>query len=1195
MSLPLIPTSALPQNPEQTVVWTGLNGCGDSLALATAIAQEKRLLVIVTPDTQTALRLEHELSFFLDNAYPILQFPDWETLPYDVFSPLPEIISERIRTLALLPETKRGALIVPVSTLMQRLAPREHILAHSFAIEVGGTLNLELTRARLEAVGYQCVSQVYQHAEFAVRGSIIDLFPMGSKQPYRIELFDDDVESIRSFNPDTQMSQEKMDKIELFPAREFPFTDEAIKHFRQAFREQFPDASAKNNLYLDVSKQIAPAGIEYYLPLFVDRTESLFAYLPKTALFVLPAGFADGAQRFYGEAEERYQQRKYDIDRPLLPPARLFLSAEEIQQQTDSFSRIVLDIQDVGRNKPIGVSGEANLPETPAHAGAGPTYSGLASHSFNYLTLPDVAIDSRLKEPAQGLRQFIEGFSGKILFVAETAGHREGLIDKLKSVKLTVKQVQSWPEFLKSEQSPCIVVAPMDQGLWLDQTTTAMDGGSAANRLERLPPLAVITETQLSGAKAQQRRRRRLSAARELENIFNNLDELTIGSPVVHQEHGVGRYLGLQILNVGGIDAEFLMLEYAHNDKLYVPVSSLHLIGRYSGVSAENAPLHRLGTDQWSKAKKKAMERARDVAAELLDIHAKRAARQGFAFNVDNSDYEAFAAAFPFEETPDQLSAIDAILQDMAAPQPMDRVVCGDVGFGKTEVAMRAAFVAVQSGKQVAVLVPTTLLAQQHYQNFRDRFADWPVRVEVTSRFVTPKQQKTIADDLAEGKVDIVIGTHKLLSKDMKYQALGLVIIDEEHRFGVTQKEHFKKLRYELDLLTLTATPIPRTLNMAMSGLRDISIIATPPPNRHAIKTFISEWIDSQIQEACRREIKRGGQVFFLHNDVKTMDKMARELEALVPEARIQIAHGQMAERELEQIMLDFYHQRFNLLIATTIIESGIDVPSANTIVINRADKLGLAQLHQLRGRVGRSHHRAYAYCIVPPKSLMSKDAIKRLEAFETSGELGAGFMLSSHDMEIRGAGELLGDEQSGQIQEIGFTMYTELLERAVKALQSGKQPELDAPLDTGPEVDLQIAALIPEDYLPDIHARLVLYKRISSAETEDDLRKLKIEMIDRFGLLPDQVKALFAITELKQQAAHLGIKKIEAHGTGGRIMFSTSPQIDAGELITMIQSQSQVYKFDGADKLRFTHTFKDMEDKVAFLEKLLIRLGPKS
>lgn len=1148
MSLPLIPASALPAQPAQTVSWTGLHGCGDALSLATAIQQEPRLLVIVTPDHQSALRLEHELGFFLNGELPILHFPDWETLPYDVFSPLPEIVSERLKTLALLPETRRGALILSIATLMHRLAPREHVLAHSFAIEVGGTLNLELTRLKLESVGYQCVSQVYQHAEFAVRGAILDLFPMGSRQPFRIELFDDEVESIRSFDPDTQMSQQKMARIELFPAREFPFTDAAIKHFRQAFREQFPDASAKNPLYVDVSRQIAPAGIEYYLPLFVERTESLFAYLPASALFILPAGFADSAGRFYTEAEERYRQRCHDRERPIMPPDKLFLHQQELLAHSRRFSCIVLD----------------------ADADSG--------FRFGFEPPPQVAIDNRQKEPVQALRRFLESFPGRVLFAAETAGHREALIDRLKSYKIAVRQLQSWPEFLTGDQSPCILVAPLEHGLLLTD-----------------PPLAIITDSQLSGERVQQRRRRRKSAARELENIFNNLDELHIGSPVVHQEHGVGRYLGLQTLNVGGIEAEYLLLEYANQDKLYVPVSSLHLIGRYSGISAEQAPLHRLGSDQWHKARKKAMERARDVAAELLDIHARRAARQGFAFQLDESGYAAFAAAFPFEETPDQQSAIEAIMHDMQSPQPMDRVVCGDVGFGKTEVAMRAAFIAVQSGKQVAVLVPTTLLAQQHFQNFRDRFADWPVRIEVMSRFVTPKQQKAIAEELADGKVDIVIGTHKLLSREMQYRSLGLVIIDEEHRFGVTQKEHFKKLRHELDLLTLTATPIPRTLNMAMSGLRDISIIATPPPNRHAIKTFVSEWVDSLIQEACQREIKRGGQVFFLHNDVKTMDKMAATLALLVPDARIRIAHGQMAERELEQIMLDFYHQRFNLLISTTIIESGIDIPSANTILINRADKLGLAQLHQLRGRVGRSHHRAYAYCIVPPRNLMTQDAVKRLEAFETSGELGAGFMLSSHDMEIRGAGELLGDEQSGQIQEIGFTLYTELLERAVNALKSGKQPELDAPLDGGPEVDMQTPALIPEDYLPDIHARLVLYKRISSAETTDDLRKLKIEMIDRFGLLPDQVKALFTVTELKQRATYLGIRKIEASAAGGRIVFAGSPQIDTGELIAMVQSQPQVYRFDGADKLRFSCKLAEPEDRQAFLEQLLARLTPKS
>ncbi|WP_150050686.1 transcription-repair coupling factor [Methylomonas rhizoryzae] len=1145
MSYTSFPIPPIPRSNEAVSAWQGHAACSQSLTLANAIRSEKRLFVVIAPDSNCALRLEQELGFFLNDCIPILQFPDWETLPYDVFSPLPEIISDRLRTLALLPETKHGVLIVPVSTLMHRLAPREHVLAHTFSIEINGTLNLELTRAKLEAVGYQCVSQVYQHGEFAVRGSIMDLFPMGSKQPYRIELFDDEVESIRSFDPETQMSKDKMSKVELYPAREFPFTDDAVKRFRQAFREQFPNASAKNNLYQDVSKQIAPAGIEYYLPLFVEHTESIFAYLPQSALLVLPGEFDTALDRFYAEAQERYRQRNFDVERPLLPPQRLFLTTAETLAHTQRFARVRFD-----------TSTSIETAEAP---------------------LPNLTIDNRLKEPAHALRQFIENFSGKILFAAETAGYRESLLDKLKSVKLTSKPVQNWQEFLQSEHKVCITVAPLEQGLIL-----------------RDPPLAIIVESQLSGEKAQQRRRRQKSASRNLENIFNNLDELSIGSPVVHREHGVGRYLGLQTLNVGGIDAEFLMLGYAGGDKIYVPVSSLQLIGRYSGVSAESAPLHKLGSEQWSKAKQKALERARDVAAELLDIHAKRAAREGYAFNIDDGDYNAFCAAFPFEETPDQISAIDAIVQDMASPHPMDRVVCGDVGFGKTEVAMRAAFVAVQNGKQVAVLVPTTLLAQQHYQNFRDRFADWPIRVEVMSRFVTAKQQKSIIDELAAGKVDIIIGTHKLLSKDLQYQALGLVIIDEEHRFGVTQKEHFKKLRCELDLLTLTATPIPRTLNMAMSGLRDISIIATPPPNRHAIKTFITEWIDSQIQEACQREIKRGGQVFFLHNDVKTMEKMAGELGVLVPEARIQIAHGQMAERELERIMLDFYHQRFNLLIATTIIESGIDIPSANTIVINRADKLGLAQLHQLRGRVGRSHHRAYAYCIVPPKTLMTADAVKRLEAFETSGELGAGFMLSSHDMEIRGAGELLGDEQSGQMQEIGFTLYTELLERAVAALRSGRQPELEIPLELGPEVDLQIAALIPEDYLPDIHARLVLYKRIASAETEEDLRKLKIEMIDRFGLLPDPVKALFAVTELKQLAAPLGIKKIEASAKTGRLVFSSSSHIDTGELISLIQTQTALYKFDGADKLRFNRTFDDLESKVAFLQQLLLRLTPK-
>jgi transcription-repair coupling factor (superfamily II helicase) len=1148
----MILTPHVPKINDQPLIWTGLTGCGDSLALANAINNEKRLFVIITPDNQTALRFEHELNFFLQGAHPILLFPDWETLPYDVFSPLPEITSERLKTLALLPEVKRGALVVSVTTLMHRLAPRQHVLAHSFAINVGDKFNMELSRLKLESVGYQCVGQVHQHAEFAVRGAIVDLFPMGSKVPYRIELFDDEVDSIRTFDPETQRSLDKIDKIQLFPAREFPFTDDSIKQFRQAFRKAFPSASEKNHLYHDVTKGITPNGIEYYLPLFVEQTATLFDYLPKSAVVVTGVAFEQNSQAFYAEAEERFEQRKYDTDRPLLAPSVLFLSAGELQQRVMALARITLDL----------VSTEFQ----PASVG---------SVQFNCHRLPNLTLDAKVPDVAQALVQFVDDYTGKILFIAESAGRREALIDKLRQFKISVKLVDSWQGFLRSEVSPCILVAPIDHGLWLDD-----------------PAIAIITESLLSGEKAQQRRRRRKSGVRELENMVNNLNELTIGSPVVHQEHGVGRYLGLFTLNVSGIPAEFLALEYANQDKLYVPVSSLHVIGRYTGMNPDEAPLHKLGGDQWSKAKKKAIVRIRDVAAELLEIHANRAIKQGHAFVVDDAEYQTFADAFPFEETPDQQSAIETILDDMASTQPMDRVICGDVGFGKTEVAMRAAFIAVQSGKQVAVLVPTTLLAQQHYQNFSDRFADWPIRVEVLSRFVPPKQQKDIAADLAGGKVDIVIGTHKLLSKDIKYQALGLVIIDEEHRFGVIQKEHFKKLRNELDILTLTATPIPRTLNMAMSGLRDISIIASPPPNRHAIKTFISQWVDAQIKEACLREIKRGGQVFFLHNDVKSMEKMARDLAALVPEARIEIAHGQMPERELERVMLDFYHQRFNLLLCSTIIESGIDIPSANTIIINRADKLGLAQLHQLRGRVGRSHHRAYAYMIVPPKTLLSKDAVKRLEAVEASGDLGAGFMLSSHDMEIRGAGELLGDDQSGQIQEIGFALYAELLERAVTALRSGKQPELESPMDKGPEVDLQAAALIPEAYLPDIHARLVLYKRISNADNASELRELQVEMIDRFGLLPDPVKTLFGIAVLKQQSEQMVIKKIEANASGGRLIFSAQPRVNAEQLIMLIQTQAQVYKFDGVDKLKFIRPFETTEEKFDFVGGLLARLA---
>jgi transcription-repair coupling factor (superfamily II helicase) len=1144
-SSPCSPPSAVA--PGDILAWSFLHGCADSLALAQAVARDRRLYLIAAADMQATLRLEHELRFFLGDAFPVLQFPDWETLPYDVFSPLPEIVSQRIETLARLPEIRQGVLVATAATLMQKIAPRTHILANAFMLRAGAELRLDALRLRLESVGYQCVSQVMGHGEFAIRGAIVDLFPMGSDLPYRIELFDEEVESIRTFDPETQRSKDKMESVALFPAREFPFDEDAIKRFRRAWRTQFPELPQPNGIYQDVSKALPPGGVEYYLPLFVEHTETLFDYLPKQATIVLQPGVGEAALQFHEETLSRYELRKGNIDRPPLPAETLYLTPAELRDRLRALPQIRLYPDDT---------------DAPGDA-----------VRFASRPLPDLAVDLKQKQPAQDLLDFMDGFQGKLLFVAETSGHREALRETLGKYGIRPKILEAWQDFLAAEDGAYLQVAPLDRGLWVDD-----------------PPLALITETQLSGDKVQQRRRRK-SVARDLGALMRNLEELEIGSPVVHQEHGVGRYLGLQRLTVGGMDAEFLALEYAGGDKLYVPVSSLHLVGRYSGASEESAPLHRLGGEQWEKVKRKAIERARDAAAELLDIYARREAREGHAFQAQSEDYDAFAAGFPFEETPDQENAIHDVLKDMAAPRPMDRVVCGDVGFGKTEVAMRAAFVAAQNGRQTAVLVPTTLLAQQHWQNFRDRFADWPIRIEVMSRFVGKKQQAQFAEAAREGKIDILIGTHKLLQKDIEFKNLGLVIIDEEHRFGVAQKEHFKKLRSEVDFLTLTATPIPRTLNMALGGLRDISIIATPPPNRHAIQTFVNEWSDALVQEAILREIKRGGQVYFLHNKIETMEKTARELEKLVPQARVRYAHGQMPERELEKIMLDFYHQRFNLLLCTTIIESGIDVPSANTMLINRADQLGLAQLHQLRGRVGRSHHRAYTYLLVPPKSLMTADAVKRLDAIAASGELGAGFLISSHDMEIRGAGELLGDEQSGQIQEIGFSMYSDLLERAVKALKSGRQPELDAPLERGPEIDLQCPALIPDDYLPDVHARLVLYKRIANARDDEDIRALQVEMIDRFGLLPPAAKHLFAVTALKLAAEPLGIRKIEAGAEGGRILFAPHPDIDPAAVIRLIQTQARTYRLDGPDKLRFATPLPDPESRAEFVTRILQRL----
>ncbi|MBI5462870.1 MAG: transcription-repair coupling factor [Gammaproteobacteria bacterium] len=1125
--------------------WGGLHG--DSLVLALAMAADAaRPLVIVTPDTQSAERLQQNLDFFTGATdQPRLSFPDWETLPYDAFSPHQDIVSQRVACLYRLPELRHGVLILPVATLLQRVAPRDYLAQSSLLLDVGERLDMDKLRGQLDQAGYRYVSQVMERGEFTVRGSLLDLYPMGAELPYRIDLLDDEVESIRTFDPETQRSIAKVERIRLLPAREFPLNDSAITRFRQTYRARFEGDPQRSVIYRDVSQGIAPSGIEYYLPLFFATTATLFDYLPADAVLATLPDCDTAAESFWTQLEDRYEQRRHDIERPLLRPDELYLTREELRTFTTRLARLELDRFELER----------------------PT---AADRNFVTRALPDVSFKARSPEPAAQLKQFIAEFvtghngrGGRILIVAESAGRRESLRDLLRDQGIQPSTCESWAEFVGTDMPLALGIAPLEQGLLL------RDRG-----------LAVITETQLLGQRTHQRARRK--AVRDPETLIRDLADLAPGAPVVHEDHGVGRYLGLQKLHVGALETEFLALEYAGGDKLYVPVASLHLIGRYTGTAPEQAPLHKLGSDQWQKARRKAAERVRDVAAELLEVQARRQARGGHAFDIHTEEYRQFASTFPFEETPDQQTAIDAVLEDLASPRPMDRVVCGDVGFGKTEVAMRAAFVAAQAGRQVAVLVPTTLLAQQHFQNFRDRMADWPLRIEALSRFRSAKEQKEILDALADGKVDIVIGTHKILQDDVRFKNLGLAIVDEEHRFGVRHKERLKALRTEVDLLTLTATPIPRTLNMSLSGLRDLSVIATPPVQRMAIKTFVCEWDKQTLREACLREIKRGGQVYFLHNEVESIERIARELGELVPEASVMIGHGQMRERELEQVMLDFYHRRCNLLVCTTIIESGIDVPTANTIVINRADKLGLAQLHQLRGRVGRSHHRAYAYLITPPRGAMTSDAVKRLEAIASLEDLGAGFTLATHDLEIRGAGELLGEEQSGQIQEVGFTLYTELLERAVKALKQGKQPQLDRPLDHGAEIDLHIPMLIPDDYLPDVHARLILYKRIASAADTEALRELQVEMIDRFGLLPQPVKNLFAVTELKLLALPLGIKKIDAGENAGRILFNPEPTVDPVRVIRLIQTQPKRYKLEGADKLRF---FADMSDAAARIE----------
>lgn len=1130
--------------------WGKLYGASESLAIAELAAKRDSLLVVVAPSTTELLQLDVELRFFAGPDVPVNVLSDWETLTYDRVSPHQDIISQRIRTLYNLSETSHGVLLLTAAALMQRLPPRAFLDQHALIINRGDTLALDEFRGRLVDAGYRLVTQVEQHGEFAVRGSILDLFPMSSNSPYRVEFFDDEIETIRTFDVDTQRGLEKATFIELLPAHEFPLNESGIALFRKQYRNTFAAESKNTPIYTAVSEGRAPSGIEYYMPLFFDETSHLFDYLPDNANFVLVDGAHQAFTQFEANTADRFEQRRHDVERPILPPEHLYLTANEVEKVLAN--RSTHQTQRFEIEKP-GKNGLNLATEAP----------GL------------YPLDPRGERPMGAVQDFLGKFPGRVLFVAESTGRREALLDQLIGNRLTPEMVHDWQEFIASDRALCLTTAPLDRGLHLPDAKIAM-----------------ITESQLGSGKIKRRERRK--PTRDSEAIIANLTDLRMGAPVVHIDHGVGRYQGLTSLAVGDVKNEYLTIQYAGDDKLYVPVSSLHLISRYAGASEESAPLHKLGTDTWQKVRRKAAEKAYDVAAELLEIHARRAARKGFAFPENSDNYSVFSEAFPFEETPDQLSAIEAVVKDLRSTQPTDRVVCGDVGFGKTEVAMRAAFVAVDAGKQVVVLVPTTLLARQHHKNFMDRFSEWPVQIESLSRFETAKEQKGILARLASGGIDIVIGTHKLLSKDIKYHNLGLVIIDEEHRFGVRHKEHMKALRAEVDIVTLTATPIPRTLNMGLAGMRDLSIIATPPQHRHAIKTFVGEWSDVQIKEACERELARGGQVYFLHNEVQTIERIVQDLERIVPGARINFAHGQMRESDLEQVMNDFYHQRFNILVSTTIIESGIDIPSANTILINRADKLGLAQLHQLRGRVGRSHHRAYAYLLTPPKGSMTADAEKRLQAIESLEDLGVGFTLATHDLEIRGAGELLGEGQSGQIQEIGFTLYSELLTRAVKALKEGKLPDYDKPLAHGTEVDLGVPALLPEDYVPDVHQRLILYKRISHAADGDALRELKIELIDRFGLLPTQTDRLFDVMRLRQRCEQLGIERLELNPGGGRIIFDTDPKIDPMTLIQTLQRHSDIYRFDGKQTLRIIKAFAESSEAQEFVDQLLDSLTPQ-
>ncbi|MDP9044341.1 MAG: transcription-repair coupling factor [Pseudomonadota bacterium] len=1127
-------------------------GSADALLLArfaSERAAERQLTAIITAEPADTQRLEVELPFFAPGLRMAV-FPDWETLPYDTFSPHQDLISERLATLWRIQQGDVDVVLMPASTALVRLAPPAFMAGYTFHFKQKEKLDETALKAQLVMAGYTHVSQVVSPGEYAVRGGLIDLFPMGSPVPYRVDLFGDEIDSIRTFDPDTQRSLYPVPEVRLLPGREFPMDEPARTRFRARWREKLEGDPTKVRMYKDIGAGLASGGIEYYIPLFFDATATLFDYLgadrPESAAALVLHGDIDAAlQRFWSDTRERFRFLSADRERPILPPEDLFLKPEEF------FARC-------NRHAQLAVRGSDEVPWARP--------------------LPDLSVDRGGQEPLQRLKKQVESTPYRVLIVAETEGRRESLLELLRDSRIEPPSVATLADFQAGDEHFAIAVAPLAEGFfWFDpdaQTT-----------------IQFVTETELFATSPTARRRRKQEQVSDVNALIKDLSELKAGDPVVHANHGIGRYVGLMNIDLGDGPSEFLHLEYAGQATLYVPVAQLHLIARYTGVSAEEAPLHRLGSGQWEKARRKAAEQVRDTAAELLNLYARRAAREGFAFRFQPHDYEAFAASFGFEETPDQQAAIHAVIQDMVSPQPMDRLVCGDVGFGKTEVALRAAFIAVTGGKQVAILAPTTLLAEQHYQNIADRFGKWPVRVAEISRFRSTKEVKATLDGLADGTVDIVVGTHALISDKVQFKRLGLLVIDEEHRFGVRHKEAIKAMRAEVDVLTLTATPIPRTLGMALEGLRDLSVIATAPQRRLAIKTFVRSETSGTIREAVLRELKRGGQVYFLHNEVDTIAARHDKLAELVPEARIAIAHGQMPERELERVMRDFVAQRYNVLLCSTIIETGIDVPSANTIVMSRADKFGLAQLHQLRGRVGRSHHQAYAYLMVPDVEGLSKAAAQRLDAIQSMEELGSGFYLAMHDLEIRGAGEVLGDHQSGNMMEVGFQLYNDMLAEAVRSLRAGVEPDLLSPLAASTDINLHAPALLPDAYCGDVHARLSLYKRLASAETASQIDTLLEEVTDRFGKLPPQGQTLFDVHRLRVLAKPFGVTKIDA---GPRLMvisFRPNPPVDALRIIELVQKNRHI-KLAGNDKLRIERDTPEPKDRAQLIRDVLRALG---